>query len=57
VARIRNNLRPGYRHVHLRFENDELEETLEFIDWVGEYRLLAHLREKAETFQGIEIEN
>lgn len=40
-----------------RFENDELGETLEFVDWVGEYRLLTHLREKAETFQGIEIEN
>lgn len=40
-----------------RFENDELEETLEFIDWVGEYRMLSTLRDKAETFQGIEIEN
>ncbi len=40
-----------------RFEDDELEETLEFVEWVGEYRLLGHLQEKAETFQGIEIEN
>ncbi len=40
-----------------RFENDELEETLEYIEWVGEHRLLNHLQEKAETFQGIEIEN
>lgn len=40
-----------------RFENDELSETLEYVEWVGEYRLLNHLREKAETFQGIEIEN
>ena len=40
-----------------RFENDELEETLEYIEWVGEHRWLNHLQEKAETFQGIEIEN
>lgn len=40
-----------------RFENDELEETLEYVEWVGENRLLNHLQEKAETFQGIEIEN
>lgn len=41
----------------LQFENDELEETLDFIEWLGEYRLLSHLRDKAETFQGIEFEN
>ncbi len=40
-----------------RFENDELEETLEFIEWVGEYRMLSLLRDKADMFQGIEIEN
>lgn len=39
------------------FENDELEETRETIEWVGEYRLLSHLQEKVETFQGIEIES
>ncbi|WP_374685515.1 hypothetical protein [Promineifilum sp.] len=40
-----------------RFENDELIETLDFVDWIGEYRLLSHLQEKAETYQGIEFEN
>jgi hypothetical protein len=40
-----------------RFENDELEETLEYVEWVGEFRMLRHLQEKVETFQGIEIEN
>lgn len=40
-----------------RFENDELEETLEFVEWIGESRLLAHLQEKADTFRGIEFEN
>ena len=40
-----------------RFENDELEETLDFIDWIGEYHLLARLREKVETLQGLEFAN
>lgn len=29
-----------------RFENDELEETLTFAEWIGECRLLIRLREK-----------
>jgi hypothetical protein len=32
-----------------RFEHDEFEETLEFAEWMGEYRLLERLREKADT--------
>jgi hypothetical protein len=40
-----------------RFENDEFEETLEFDEWIGEFRLLERLREKAETLQDIEFAN
>ena len=36
-----------------RYERDELEETLEFAEWIGEYRLLQRLREKANTLQEI----
>ncbi|HXG21462.1 MAG TPA: hypothetical protein VNN62_20605 [Methylomirabilota bacterium] len=36
-----------------RYENDELAETLEFDEWIGEYRLLVRLREKAETVREI----
>jgi ferritin len=32
-----------------RYENNELQETLDFAEWVGEYRLLERLREKADT--------
>jgi phage shock protein A len=38
-----------------RFESDELRETLEFAEWVGEYRLLERLREKVATLRGIEF--
>jgi hypothetical protein len=37
-------------------ENDRIEETLDFMEWIGEYRLLQRLNEKAETLKGIHIE-
>ena len=40
-----------------RFEDDEFEETLEFAEWIGEYRLLERLRDKADTLRGIEFAN
>lgn len=36
-----------------RYEKDELGETLDFAEWVGEYRLLEQLSEKAETLREI----
>ncbi|MCX6032052.1 MAG: hypothetical protein NT169_22490 [Chloroflexi bacterium] len=36
-----------------RFENDELGETLELAEWIGEYRLLQRLHEKTETLRGV----
>ena len=36
-----------------RYENDELPETLDFAEWIGEYRMLARLREKIATLQEI----
>ncbi len=45
-------------HEFLRcYENDDLAETLDFAEWVGEYRLLERLHEKAETLQGIRFAN
>ena len=40
-----------------RYENDELPETLDFAEWVGECRLLERLREKADTLQEIRFAN
>lgn len=40
-----------------RFEDDELGETLEFAEWVGEHRLLERLHEKAAILRGIEFAN
>lgn len=38
-----------------RYENDELQETLEFGEWVGEYRMLKGLEEEATQLRGIEF--
>lgn len=40
-----------------RYENDEFAETLDFAEWVGEYRLLERLHEKAETLREIRFAN
>ena len=40
-----------------RYENDELEETVDFDEWIGEFRMLTRLREKADTLRGIRFEN
>lgn len=40
-----------------RFEDDEFEETLEFAEWIGEFRLLTRLQEKADILRGIEFAN
>jgi hypothetical protein len=37
-----------------RYENDEFQETLEFGEWVGEYRMLQGLKEDANQLSGIE---
>ncbi len=38
-----------------RFEENELEETLELAEWVGEQRLLERLLEKAQTLREVQF--
>jgi hypothetical protein len=40
-----------------RYENDELEETLEFAEWIGEYCLRERLLEKADALRAIRFAN
>ncbi len=40
-----------------KYENDEIEETLEFAEWIGEFRLLTRMREKVETLRGVKFAN
>ena len=39
------------------YENDELEETLDFAEWIGEFKMLTRLREKVDTLRDIRFEN
>ena len=40
-----------------RYEKDEMEETLDYADWVGEHRMLGRLQEKADTLRTIRFAN
>lgn len=35
------------------YEDDQVEETLDFIEWIGEYRLMERLREKTDALRSI----
>lgn len=40
-----------------RFENDEIAESPDLDDWIGEHRLLERLREKAQALKEIAFAN
>ena len=40
-----------------RYENDEIKETMDFAEWIGEFRMLERLREKADTLRDIRFAN
>ena len=40
-----------------RYENDEMEETMDFAEWIGESRMFERLQEKAATLRDIRFEN
>ena len=40
-----------------RYENDEFKEIMDFVEWIGESRLLQCVREKAETIRDIRFAN
>ncbi|MBC8184910.1 hypothetical protein H8E88_27780 [candidate division KSB1 bacterium] len=37
------------------FEQDKLEENLDFAEWIGEYRLLERLEQKEETLEEVKF--
>ncbi len=37
------------------YSNDELQETLELDEWIGEIRMLQRLQEKAERLRGVQF--
>jgi antitoxin (DNA-binding transcriptional repressor) of toxin-antitoxin stability system len=39
------------------YEKDKLEEKIDFIEWIGEFRMLERLIDKLETMKSIRFEN
>ncbi|MCK5525366.1 MAG: hypothetical protein KAI83_19735 [Thiomargarita sp.] len=39
------------------YEEDKLEETIDFIEWIGEFRMLERLTDKLETMKSIKFDN
>jgi hypothetical protein len=40
-----------------RYEDDKMEETMDFIEWIGEFRMSERLKEKADTLRSISFAN
>jgi phage shock protein A len=40
-----------------RYQNDEMPETLDLDEWIGETRMLQRLQDKADRLRGIEFAN
>ena len=64
INRTQQNMRKFEERFHLstlefigRYENDEMEETMDYAEWIGEHRMLERLCEKAETLRGIRFAN
>lgn len=41
----------------VRYEQETFQETMDSIEWLGEFRLLERLREKTSILKGIHIAN
>ena len=39
------------------YENDAIGETVEFAEWIGEFRMLERLTDKSEALKSIQFEN
>jgi len=38
-----------------QYEQNQIKETLEFAEWIGEYRLLKRLQEKEQTLREVQF--
>ena len=64
ISRTEQNLRRFEKRFALstsefirRYENDQMQESPDYAEWIGEYRMMEHLREKAEALRGIRFAN
>jgi hypothetical protein len=64
IKRTKNNMREFEERFHLsshefisRHEKDEMKESLDYADWIGEHRMLEHLKEKVDNLRTIRFSN
>ena len=57
VSELEKRHRMSSQEFIARYENDEIAETTDFAEWIGELRLSQRLREKIETLRDIRFEN
>ncbi len=57
LKKFKNQFQMNTQDFISRYENDEIKETLDKGEWIGEARLLKRLQEKAETIRDIRFEN
>lgn len=53
LKEFENKYQLNTREFVTRYENNEFEETLDFAEWIGEFRTLIRLNDKAETIKDI----
>lgn len=47
----------GSTEFERRYADDEIEESLEYVEWLGELRMLRRLQEKLDVIRDISIAN
>jgi len=64
IHRTETNLRNFENKYHMnskdfvsKYEKDNIKETMEYIEWIGEFRMLERLIEKSNTLKSIRFEN
>jgi hypothetical protein len=64
IHRTETNLRNFEKKYHMnseefvsKYENDKIKETIEYTEWIGEFRMLERLTEKSQTLKSIRFEN
>ena len=64
IKRTQENMRKFEKKFHLstlefirRYENDEMNENMDYAEWIGEHRMMGRLLEKAETLRSIRFAN
>ena len=57
LKNFENNYQIDTQEFLKKYEDDQFEETMDLIEWIGEYRMLERLNQEANVLRGIKLEN